>query len=123
MSTGLFKNKRQLLVEVMNFAVTDDADSPRVLDLERPRAVREEKDQRRQIAMFAHEIAPRVDRARPIDDVMRSAAAVDESVAEKHRGMGHQAVRSVAAADPGGGAAETDRSVTDSSKDRNQEDE
>lgn len=37
--------------------------------------------------MFAHDIAHRVDRARPIDDVMRSAAAVDEAVAEKHRAM------------------------------------
>jgi AcrR family transcriptional regulator len=83
----LFKNKRRLLVEALNFAVTGDVDSPRVLEQERPRAVREETDQRRQIAMFAPDIAQRVDRARPINDVMRSAAEVDDAVAEKYRAM------------------------------------
>ncbi len=83
----LFKNKRGLLVEVLNFTVTGEVDSPRVLEQQRPLAVRDEQDQRRQIAMFAHDIARRVDRARPIDDVMRSAAEVDEAVAEKHRSM------------------------------------
>ena len=72
---------------MLNFSVTGELDSPRVLEQEGPRAVREEKDQRRQIAMFAEDIARRTDRARPIDDVMRSAALVDESVAEKHREM------------------------------------
>lgn len=83
----LFKNKRRLLVEVLNFAVTGDVDSLPVLEQERPRAVRDEKDQRRQIAMFAHDVARRVDRARPIDDVMRSAAELDEALAEKYRSM------------------------------------
>jgi len=83
----LFKNKRRLLVEVLNFAVTGHLDSPPVLEQEGPRAVRDERDQRRQIAMFAHDVARRVDRARPIDDVMRSAAVVDEAVAEKYRTM------------------------------------
>jgi len=83
----LFTNKRRLLVEVLNFSVTGELDSPRVLEQQGPRAVRDEKDQRRQIAMFAADIPRRTDRARPIDDVMRSAALVDESVAEKHREM------------------------------------
>jgi len=83
----LFTNKRRLLVEVLNFAVTGHTDSPRVLEQEGPRAVRDQTDQRRQIAMFAHDVAHRVDRARPIDDVMRSAAVVDEAVAEMYRTM------------------------------------
>ena len=83
----LFTNKRRLLVEVLNFSVTGELDSPRVLEQQGPHAVRDEKDQRRQIAMFAADITRRTDRARPIDDVMRSAALVDESVAEKHREM------------------------------------
>ncbi len=83
----LFRNKRRLLVEVLNFAVTGHVDSPPVLEQEGPRAVRDESDQRRQIAMFAHDVAHRVDRARPIDDVMRSAAVVDKAVAEKYRTM------------------------------------
>lgn len=83
----LFTNKRQLLVEVLNFSVTGELDSPRVIEQHGPQAVRAEREQRRQIAMFAADISGRTDRARAIDDVMRSAALVDESVAEKHREM------------------------------------
>lgn len=83
----LFKNKRRLLVEVLNFAVTGEVDSPRVLEQAGPQAVRAETDQRRQLAMFAHDIAHRVDRARPVDDVMRSAALVDEAVANQYQAM------------------------------------
>jgi len=84
-----FSTKRQLLVEVLNFAVTGETDSPRVLDQEGPQAVRAEKDQRRQIEMFSTSIAGRTARARPIDDVMRSAALVDDVIADKHRDL-HQ---------------------------------
>lgn len=85
----LFTTKRRLLVEVLNFAVTGELDSPVVLEQHGPQAVREEKDQRRQIAMFAADISRRTASARPIDDVMRSAALVDEAVADKRREM-HQ---------------------------------
>lgn len=79
----LFENKRGLLIEVLNFVVTGEVDSPPVLNQEGPRAVREEPDQRRQLAMFAHDIAGRVSRARPVDDVLRSAAAVDPELGAK----------------------------------------
>ncbi|KGN41808.1 TetR/AcrR family transcriptional regulator [Knoellia aerolata] len=85
----LFSTKRRLLIEVLNYAVTGEPDSPRVLDQEGPRAVEAETDQRRQIAMFARDIVPRSNAARPIDDVMMSAALVDPEIAEKHRQM-HQ---------------------------------
>ena len=80
-----FTNKRNLLVEVLNYSVTGETDSPRVLDQEGPQAVRAETDQRTQIAMFAPDIARRTARTRPIDDVMRSAALVDAEIARKHR--------------------------------------
>ncbi len=83
----LFSNKRQLLVEVLNFAVTGQVDSPPVLEQERPLVVRDETNQRRQLAVFSQDIVERMGRARPIDDVMRSAAEVDEMVAEKYRSM------------------------------------
>lgn len=82
-----FKTKRRLLVEVLNYSVTGDVESPRVLEQERPQAVRQEPDQRRQIALFAADISGRTSRARPIDDVMQSAALVDPEIAEKHRAM------------------------------------
>jgi AcrR family transcriptional regulator len=82
-----FRNKRGLLVEVLNFVVTGEPDSPPVLEQRDPLAMRDEPDQRRQIAMFAHDVAHRVDRARPVDDVLRSAAEVDVAVAEKYASM------------------------------------
>lgn len=82
-----FTNKRGLVVEVLNFAVTGEVDSPKVLQQERPREVLAEPDQRRQLRMFAADIAGRIGRARPVDDVIRSAAEVDPELAKKHRSM------------------------------------
>lgn len=91
----LFKNKRGLLTEVLNFAVTGEADSPVVLEQEGPRAVRDEPDQRRQIAMFAEDISRRTARARPVDDVMRSAAAVDPQIARMRDRMHRARLRNI----------------------------
>lgn len=82
-----FTTKRHLLVEVLNYSVTGELDSPQVLDQEGPQAVRAEKDQRRQIAMFASDIARRTAAARPMDDVMRSAGLVDDELAAKRASL------------------------------------
>jgi AcrR family transcriptional regulator len=79
----LFDNKRGLVVEVLNFAVTGVDHSPRVLDQEAPQRVRDETDQLRQLAMFAEDISRRTSRGRPVDDVIRSAGEVDPVLAEK----------------------------------------
>ncbi len=79
----LFESKKSLLVEVLNFAVTGATDSPPVLDQEGPRAMAAEPDPRAQVAMMAPDIAGRIARMRPIDDVFRSAAAVDDDIAAK----------------------------------------
>ncbi len=78
-----FETKRGVLVEVLNFVVTGVTDGPPVLEQRGPQVVRAETDQRRQIAMFAADVAGRISRARPIDDVFRSAAQVDEEIAAK----------------------------------------
>lgn len=83
----LFTNKRGLLVEVLNFAVTGQADSPRVLDQEGPQKVKTEPDQQKKLAMFSADIAGRIARARPVDDVMRSASEVDPEMAAKYASM------------------------------------
>jgi len=83
----LFGSKRGLVVEVLSFAVTGVDHSPRVLDQEGPRQVREETDQRRQLAMFAEDISGRTSRARPVDDVIRSAGEVDPVLAAKRTEM------------------------------------
>jgi len=85
----LFGNKRGLVVEVLNYAVTGVDDSPPVLQQDRPRQVRAEKDQRTQLAMFVTDITNRTSRARPIDDVIRSAGEVDPVLAAKRAEM-HQ---------------------------------
>jgi AcrR family transcriptional regulator len=83
----LFGSKRGLVVEVLNFAVTGVDGSPPVLEQDKPRRVREEKDQRRQLAMFAEDISERTSRARPVDDLIRSAAEVDPVLAAKRAEM------------------------------------
>jgi AcrR family transcriptional regulator len=85
----LFGNKRGLVVEVLNYTVTGVDDSPPVLQQDHPRQVRAEKDQRTQLAMFVTDITNRTSRARPIDDVIRSAGEVDPVLAAKRTEM-HQ---------------------------------
>jgi AcrR family transcriptional regulator len=91
----LFTSKRGLLVEVLNFAVTGQDDSPRVLDQEGPQKVKAEPDQRKKLAMFASDIAGRIARARPVDDVMHSAAEVDAEMAAKYASMHRTRLRNI----------------------------
>ena len=91
----LFTNKRGLLVEVLNFAVTGQADSPRVLDQEGPQKTKAEPDQHKKLAMFAADIADRIARARPVDDVMRSAGEVDAEIAAKYASMHRTRLRNI----------------------------
>jgi AcrR family transcriptional regulator len=90
-----FGNKKGLVVELLNYAVTGELDSPKVLEQERVRTVLAEPDQRRQLAMFAADIAGRVARAQPIDDVIRSAGEVDREVAEMHVKMHRTRLRNL----------------------------
>lgn len=83
----LFTNKRGLVVEVLNYAITGIDGSPPVLEQDRPRQVRAEKDQRTQLALFAEDIVDRTSRGRPIDDVIRSAGEVDPVLAAKRAEM------------------------------------
>lgn len=90
-----FSNKKGLVVELLNYAVTGEVDAPKVLDQERVRAALAEPDQRRQLAMFAVDIAGRVARAQPIDDVIRSAGEVDAEIAEMHAKMHRTRLRNL----------------------------
>jgi AcrR family transcriptional regulator len=90
-----FSNKKGLVVELLNYAVTGEVDAPKVLDQEQVRAALTEPDQRRQLAMFAVDIAGRVARAQPIDDVIRSAGEVDAEIAEMHAKMHRTRLRNL----------------------------
>jgi AcrR family transcriptional regulator len=77
-----FGSKIALLREVISVVVGGDDQPVGILDREGPQAMRAEKDQRRQLAMFAHGMREQLERIRPLDDVLRSAAAVDPAAAE-----------------------------------------
>lgn len=79
---SVFGSKANLLKEVLDVVIGgDDADVP-LLERDRPQAVRAEPDQRRQLGMFAADITTQLERVRPLDDILRSAAAVDPAAAE-----------------------------------------
>jgi AcrR family transcriptional regulator len=75
-------SKIALLREVLDVVIGGDDEDVALLDRTGPQAVRAEPDQRRQLTMFATGITDQLERIRPIDDVLRSAAAVDPAAAE-----------------------------------------
>lgn len=85
-----FGTKRGILHALMDVRVGGDDRDLGVLDREEPQAVRTEPDQRRQLERFARSIAPIIERARPVDDIMRSAAAVDAEMAALRTGLQEQ---------------------------------
>lgn len=78
---AVFGNKRGLLAAVMDVDVGGDDEPVAVLDRELPQRMRAESDQWTQIALFSTGMAGELARMRPLDDVLRSAAAVDPDVA------------------------------------------
>lgn len=93
---AVFGSKRGLLSAVMDVNVGGDDEPTAVLEREAPQRMRAEGDQRTQLAMFAAGMAGELERMRPLDDVLRSAAAADPDVAaarheqndvQRHRAM------------------------------------
>jgi AcrR family transcriptional regulator len=73
----IFGSKKGLLTAVLDVTIGGDEDEVAVLDREGPQAMRREADQHRQIAMFARGMTEQLERIRPLDDILRSAAVVD----------------------------------------------
>ncbi len=82
---SLVGSKRGLLDAVMDANAGGDDEAVAVLDRELPQRMRAEPDQRRQLAMFASGMAGQLARMRPLDDVLRGAAAADPEVAAARR--------------------------------------
>jgi len=77
----LFGSKLGVLKEVMDVAIGgDDRDIP-VLERAGPRALQTTSDQREQLRLFADGISNQLERLRPLNDLMRSAAAVEPEIA------------------------------------------
>lgn len=90
----LFGSKLGVLKEVMDIAfVGDDAPIP-LIDRAGPQAVRAERDQRRQLELFAKGTAELLERIREIDGVLASAAAVDPEAAALRADIEHRQRRS-----------------------------
>jgi len=73
----IFASKKGLLKAVLDVAVGGDQANVRVLDREGPQAMRRESDPRAQIAMLAVGMTDQLERIRPVDDILRSAAVID----------------------------------------------
>jgi AcrR family transcriptional regulator len=73
----VFGSKKGLLASVLDVTVGGDEQPVAVLDRDGPQAMRRETDQRRQVQMFASGMSAQLERLRPLDDILRSAAAVD----------------------------------------------
>jgi AcrR family transcriptional regulator len=76
-----FGNKRAILSRLVDISVVDDEEPTPLLEREGPQAVLREADQRRQIAMFAHDIAQIMERVSPVFEVMRTAAPAEPAIA------------------------------------------
>ena len=77
-----FRTKGGVLHKLLDVRVAGDDSPVPLLDRAGPLAVRAQPTQKRQLTAFAADIVRTVDRARPVDDIMRSAAAVDPEIAQ-----------------------------------------
>ena len=77
-----FGNKKSLLSALIDLRVTGAPEGSDVLAGDAPRALSTMSNQRQMIASFSADIAPRVERVRPIDDIIRSAAAADPEISD-----------------------------------------
>jgi AcrR family transcriptional regulator len=77
-----FGSKIAVLKAVLDVAVGGDDTDVAILDRPDPQAMRAEPDQRRQVAMFAAGMTAQLERIRPLDDILRGAAAVEPVAAD-----------------------------------------
>jgi len=76
-----FGSKRSVLQALLGVRVGGDEAVIDLLDRPGPQAVRHETDQRRQITSFAADLTSIIERAGPVDGIIRGAAAVDADLA------------------------------------------
>jgi AcrR family transcriptional regulator len=76
-----FGSKREVLKSLLDVRVGGDDATIDLLDRPGPQAVRAERDQQSQLSTFARDVTEIIERVRPVDDIIRGAAAVDADVA------------------------------------------
>ena len=77
-----FGSKRAMLSRVLAVALTGDDESVPLLQRPGPQAVRQARDQRLQVEMFAHDMREIMGRVGPVLGVMRTAAEIEPDIAE-----------------------------------------
>jgi AcrR family transcriptional regulator len=77
-----FRNKAGVLHRLLDVRVGGDDAPVRLIDREGPQRVKAQPTQQGQIASFAPDIAQVLERARPVDEIMRGAAALDPDIAK-----------------------------------------
>jgi AcrR family transcriptional regulator len=77
-----FGSKRKILSHLMSIAVGGDDRPIRLLDRPKPQEVMQERDQRQQLSLFAHDITFILERVAPIFEIMRAAAKTEPEIAE-----------------------------------------
>ncbi len=78
---AVFGSKRALLASLVGRLVGGEESPVPLLQQSGPQAIREERDQRRQIRAFSADISRVVERVAPIFEVIRSAAATEPEMA------------------------------------------
>ncbi len=76
-----FQSKPGLLHRLLDVRVGGDEEPVDLLERAGPQAVKREPSQRRQVEAFASDVTNIQERVRPVDDIMRGAAAVDPEIA------------------------------------------
>jgi AcrR family transcriptional regulator len=78
---AVFKNKRKILVTLLNISssASGEENIP-VVERSGPKAVAQERDQRRQLQMFAEVVASNLEGAAPIAEIMQVAAKTEADI-------------------------------------------
>jgi AcrR family transcriptional regulator len=92
---AVFRSKRAVLSGVMERQVGSDDQPIAMLDRPEPQSVRREPNQRRQLARFVAGVTDAIERSRPIDDIMRSAAAIDPEISTLRGNIQEQRFRNM----------------------------
>ena len=92
---AVFGSKRAVLSGLMERQVGGDDQPIAMLDRPEPQSVRREPNQRRQLARFVAGVSDAIERSRPIDDIMRSAAAIDPEISTLRGNMQEERFRNM----------------------------
>ncbi|HKE75931.1 MAG TPA: helix-turn-helix domain-containing protein [Acidimicrobiales bacterium] len=84
---AVFGSKVRLLTALIDARLVPDADAANVMERPEAEAVRNQRDQRTMVRLFARDMAATLSRVGPVFEILRTAGAVEPAVAEVYREM------------------------------------